>query len=68
MTLRLSSDPDIQGGDVCFEGTRIQVWCVWDYAAAGYSAEEIASEKVYPDLDVDQVRAAIALVRFKGQQ
>jgi uncharacterized protein (DUF433 family) len=60
--MKLTSQPDIMGGLVCFAGTRIPVETVWAYAAEGFGVEYILLE--YPALDRRDVEAALALVEW----
>ena len=53
MRLVLSSDKDIVGGAVCFEGTRIPVAVISRFLKAGDSIDTILSE--YPTLQREQV-------------
>jgi uncharacterized protein (DUF433 family) len=55
---RVSSNPDICHGKVCFAGTRIPVSVVLDNFAAGLKEEEILFS--YPSLPADSVKIAIA--------
>jgi uncharacterized protein (DUF433 family) len=55
---RISIDPNICFGKPCIKGTRIWVSLILDFLASGASAEEILRE--YPQLKLDDIRAAIA--------
>jgi uncharacterized protein (DUF433 family) len=55
---RISIDPNVCFGKPCIKGTRIWVSLILDFLAAGETVEEILAE--YPQLTVDDVRAAIA--------
>ena len=55
---RITSDPAVCHGQACISGTRIPVAVVLDNLAAGLSSEAILVE--YPDLQADDIRAAIA--------
>ena len=55
---RITSEPDKCGGRPCIRGLRIRVTDVLDLLAAGLSHAEIVEE--LPDLEVDDVRAALA--------
>jgi uncharacterized protein (DUF433 family) len=54
----VTSRPDILGGAPCFAGTRIPVHDIADMIANGDTAESLAA--AYPQLTIDQVRAAAA--------
>jgi uncharacterized protein (DUF433 family) len=55
---RISINPNICFGKPCIKGTRIWVSLLLDMMAAGDSFEEIL--KNYPQLTIDDLRAAIA--------
>ena len=55
---RISIDPEICFGKPCIRGTRIWVSLILDALAAGASHEELLDE--YPQLEPDDIRAAIA--------
>ena len=57
MTDRICADPKICGGQACIRGTRVPVYVVLDYLAAGNTVEEILEE--YPQLAREDVLAAI---------
>jgi uncharacterized protein (DUF433 family) len=55
---RISIDPNICFGKPCIKGTRIWVSLILDFLAGGMTINEIRAE--YPQLTVEDVRAAIA--------
>lgn len=55
---RIAINPDICFGKPCIRGTRIWVALILDFLASGMTIGEILTE--YPQLMVDDVRAAIA--------
>ena len=55
---RISIDPNICFGKPCIKGTRIWVFLILDFLASGMTINEIRAE--YPQLTVEDVRAAIA--------
>ena len=57
MLERITIDPEICHGKPCIRGTRIPVFVVLDLLAADLSVEEII--EAYPDLAVEDIRAAI---------
>ena len=57
MNNRISADPRICGGQACIRGTRVPVYVVLDFLAAGNTVEEILAE--YPQLAREDVLAAI---------
>lgn len=57
MLKRIISDPKICGGYACIKGTRIPVYLILDFLAAGNSIEEILKE--YPQLTKENILEAI---------
>jgi len=57
MTGRISADPGICGGHACIQGTRVPVYVILDFLAAGNTVEEILAE--YPQLSREDVLAAV---------
>lgn len=57
MVDRVTADPAICGGQACIHGTRVPVYVILDFLAAGNTVEEILEE--YPQLTREDVRAAI---------
>lgn len=57
MLKRIISDPKICGGYACIKGTRIPVYLILDFLAAGNSIEEILKE--YPQLTKEDILEAI---------
>lgn len=55
---RITIEPGKMGGRPCIRGMRIRVRDVLDMLADGATAEEILAD--YPDLEADDIRAAIA--------
>ena len=54
---RITVDPEIMVGKPVFKGTRIPVYIILDLMGEGTPEEEIV--KIYPDLSVKDMRAAI---------
>jgi len=54
----ISIDPAVRNGKPCIAGTRITVFDVLDYLAAGQSTQEIIAD--FPQLNEEQIRACIA--------
>ncbi len=54
----ITAEPELCHGKACIKGTRVMVSVVLDNLAAGLSTAEVLEE--YPDLDADDVRAAMA--------
>jgi len=52
------SKPDVCGGAICANGTRIPVTVILDNLAEGANAEEILTS--YPSLRPEHIRAALA--------
>ena len=57
----VSRNPDIHHGDAVFAGSRVPVWTLVDYLAAGESIEAFLEE--YPSVDRRQVLEALELLR-----
>lgn len=55
----LSVDPTVCHGKPSFRGTRIPVYLVLELLEGGVKPEEIVSEKYYPQLGLDHIRAAL---------
>lgn len=55
---RISVDPAVCHGKVCFRGTRIMVSIILDNIAAGIERDEILAS--YASLEADDIRAALA--------
>ena len=51
----MNIDPEILGGEPCFNGTRVPLETVVDNLGAGYSAEVILSN--FPSLTEEHIRA-----------
>lgn len=58
---RITINPKQMGGVPCIRGLRIPVATVLDMVAEGMEAPEIL--KAYPDLEADDIRAALRLQR-----
>ena len=57
MAKRVSADPRVCGGYACIQGTRVPVYVILDFLAAGNTIEEILAE--YPQLSREDILAAI---------
>ena len=57
----ISVDPAVCHGKPCFKGTRIMVWQILELLEAGISVAEITSEKYFPQVTPDHIRAALHL-------
>ena len=57
----ISVDPNICHGKPCFKGTRIMVWQILELLEADVSVAEITSEKYFPQVTPDHIRAALHL-------
>jgi len=55
---RITIEPGKRGGKPCIRGLRITVYDVLDYLAGGMTEDEILTD--FPDLERDDIRAAIA--------
>ncbi len=58
LELLISIDPEVRSGKPCITGTRVTVFDVLDYLAAGQSIEEIVAD--FPQVNEEQIRACIA--------
>jgi len=54
---RITFDPEIMGGRACIRGMRIPVSAILGQIAHGASIDDVVA--AYPDLDAEDVRAAI---------
>ncbi len=54
----ITIDPNIRFGKPCIRGTRITVYDVLGWMAAGMSQEQIVSD--YPELTMDDIKACLA--------
>jgi uncharacterized protein (DUF433 family) len=57
----ISVNPHICHGKPCFKGTRIMVWQILELLEANVPVEEIISEKYFPQLTPEHIRAALHL-------
>jgi uncharacterized protein (DUF433 family) len=55
---RITAEPDKMGGRPCIRGMRIRVTDVLEMLAGGASEAEILED--FPDLEVEDIRAALA--------
>ncbi|HMK89723.1 MAG TPA: DUF433 domain-containing protein [Methylocystis sp.] len=55
---RISIDPNVCFGKPCIRGTRIWVTLILDFLASGESEADLL--KAYPQLEPEDIRAAIA--------
>lgn len=53
----MNIDPEILGGEPCFNGTRVPLETVTDNLAAGHSVQEILDS--YPSLTLEHVQAVL---------
>lgn len=58
--------PGVRSGKPCFVGTRITVYDVLEYLAAGMSGEEIVED--FPELTPDHVRAALEFAALRERR
>lgn len=57
LTSVIETRPGVRSGKPCFTGTRIAVYDVLDYLAAGMTTEQIVGD--FPELNEGHVRAAL---------
>ena len=50
-------DPEIMGGELCFTGTRVPVYILFEYIKAGESLQDFMEG--YPSVSVEQMKAVI---------
>lgn len=58
--------PGVRSGKPCFKGTRIAVYDVLDYLAAGMAVDEIVDD--FPELTEKHVRAAIQFAAMRERR
>lgn len=57
--LNLTTDPEVQGGAMCFAGTRVPLSAVLAFYRRGWEPEEVQQE--YPSLPLDALVMAFEL-------
>ena len=57
----LSQDPDCMSGEVCFAGTRVPVYLLFDYLRGGRGVEDFKAS--YPTVPVEYVDNALCAAR-----
>jgi uncharacterized protein (DUF433 family) len=62
----IETRPGVRSGKPCFIGTRIAVYDVLDYLAAGMTSAEIVDD--FPELTEDHVRAAIGFAAMRERR
>lgn len=60
----ITIEPGKMGGKPCIRGLRITVYDVLDYLASGMTEAEILAD--FPDLQADDLRAALAFAAANG--
>ena len=66
LTDLIETRPWVRSGKPCFVGTRIAVYDVLEYLAAGMTAEEIIAD--FPELTVEHVRAALEFAALRERR
>lgn len=66
LTDLIETRPGVRSGKPCFVGTRIAVYDVLEYLAAGMTAEEIIAD--FPELTVEHVRAALEFAALRERR
>lgn len=66
LTELIETRPGVRSGKPCFVGTRIAVYDVLEYLAAGMTAEEIVAD--FPELNERHVRAAIEFAALRERR
>lgn len=62
----IETRPGVRSGKPCFTGTRITVYDVLEYLAAGMSAEQIVED--FPELQLEHVRAALEFAALRERR
>jgi uncharacterized protein (DUF433 family) len=62
----IESTPGVRSGKPSFVGTRIAVYDVLEYLAAGMTTEEIVND--FPELTADHVRAALEFAALRERR
>jgi uncharacterized protein (DUF433 family) len=62
----IESTPAVRSGKPRFVGTRITVYDVLEYLAAGMSTDEIIAD--FPELTADHVRAALEFAAMRERR
>ena len=63
---RISINPEIRSGKPCIRGTRITVYDILEYLAAGMSEDEILAD--FPSLEREDIRAALAFAALREKR
>ena len=66
LTALIETRPGVRSGKPCFVGTRIAVYDVLDYLAAGMTTEQIVAD--FPELSERHVRAAIEFAALRERR
>lgn len=66
ITALIETRPGVRSGKPCFTGTRITVYDVLEYLAAGMSAEQIVED--FPELQLEHVRAALEFAALRERR
>jgi uncharacterized protein (DUF433 family) len=66
LTTMIETQPGVRSGKPCFVGTRIAVYDVLDYLAAGMIAEQIVGD--FPELSVQHVRASLEFAAMRERR
>jgi uncharacterized protein (DUF433 family) len=66
LTELIETRPGVRSGKPCFVGTRIAVYDVLDYLAAGMTTEQIVAD--FPELSERHVRAAIKFAALRERR
>ena len=62
----IETRPGVRSGKPCFIGTRITVYDVLDYLAAGMTSEEIVDD--FPELSASHIRAALEFAAMRERR
>jgi len=62
MNKRITSNPDICGGEACIKGTRIPVHTILSHLAAGDDFNTILAN--FPRLSLDDIKACLEYAAF----
>jgi len=62
----IETRPGVRGGKPCFVGSRIAVYDVLEYLAAGMTTDEIVAD--FPELSPEHVRAALSFAALRERR
>jgi uncharacterized protein (DUF433 family) len=63
---RISINPGVRSGKPCVKGTRITVYDVLEYLAAGMTEDQVLTD--FPDLTREDIRACLAFAAARERR